>query len=223
MRHELDVNHLLQIMHRCREYEPGHPPGRPYMSACQIAICFAREHPEHPLVQHLDLGGEGAGERRSLAQRIARFLSGAAQDPGSEVGGAFISHQNIAEPPYPGSTEDGAFSRRPRRRRTRPQSPSLCSSCRLRPAGGRMRWRGASSGHPAVGPFPVRHRLHAGKGASTHGEGEIVKGQRRATMRSCRSAPRWLSAEIQWRRGAGFAGWSAENGQRTSRSWSMSA
>ena len=97
MRNEFDVNHLLQIMDRCREYEPGHPLGRPYMSAYQIAICFAREHPEHPLVQDLDVGGEGTGERRSLAQRIARFLSGAAQDPGSEVDGAFISHQNIAE------------------------------------------------------------------------------------------------------------------------------
>lgn len=97
MRHEFDVNHLLQIMDRCREYEPGHPLGRPYMSAYQIAICFAREHPEHPLVQDLDVGGEGTGERRSLAQRIARFLSGVAQDPGSEVDGAFISHQNIAE------------------------------------------------------------------------------------------------------------------------------
>ena len=97
MRHEFDVNHLLQIMDRCREYKPGHPLGRPYMSAYQIAICFAREHPDHPLVQELDVGGEGTGERRSLAQRIARFLSGAAQDPGSEVDGAFISHQNIAE------------------------------------------------------------------------------------------------------------------------------
>ena len=43
MRHEFDVNHLLQIMDRCREYEPGHPLGRPYMPACQIAICFARD------------------------------------------------------------------------------------------------------------------------------------------------------------------------------------
>ena len=97
MRHEFDVNHLLQIMDRCREYEPGHPLGRPYMSAYQIAICFARAHPDHPLVQELDVGGEGTGERRSLAQRIARFLSGAAQEPGSVVDGAFISHQNIAE------------------------------------------------------------------------------------------------------------------------------
>ena len=97
MRHEFDINHLLQIMDRCREYEPGHHLGRPYMSAYQIAICFARENPEHPLVQDLDVGGEGTGERRSLAQRIARFLSRAAQDPGSEVDGAFISHQNIAE------------------------------------------------------------------------------------------------------------------------------
>ena len=97
MRHEFDVNHLLQIMDRCREYEPGHPLGRPYMSAYQIAICFARDHPEHPLVQELDVGGKDTGEHISLAQRIARFLSQEAQTPGSQVDGAFISHQNIAE------------------------------------------------------------------------------------------------------------------------------
>ena len=97
MPQEFDLNHLLEIMDSCRDYEPGHRLGRPYMSAYQIAICFARDHPEHPLVRELEVGGEGTGERRSLAQRIARFLSAQAQTPGSQVDGAFISHQNIIE------------------------------------------------------------------------------------------------------------------------------
>lgn len=97
MPHEFDVNDLLEIMDKCREYEPGHPLGRPYMSAYQIAICFAQDHPEHPLVQELRVGGAQTGERRSLAQRIAHFLSAQAQTSDSQVDGAFISHQNIVE------------------------------------------------------------------------------------------------------------------------------
>ena len=97
MPQEFDLNHLLEIMDSCREYRPGHPLGRPYMSAYQIAIRFARDHPEHPVVQELRVGGEGTGERRSLAQQIAGFLSREAQTPGSQVDGAFISHQDIVE------------------------------------------------------------------------------------------------------------------------------
>ena len=96
------------------------------------------------------------------------------------------------------------------RRRARP---------RCEDAPGRRRHRRLRT----AAPLPAGHRLDSGKGASTHGEGEIVRGQRRATIRLCRSAPRWLSAEIQWRRGAGFTGCSAENGRRPFRSWSMSA
>ena len=95
MTHDFDLNDLIRILAACPEYDPGHPLGQPFMSAYQIAIRFAQAHPNHPLVASLDVGGEGTGARQSLAQRIARFLSAAAQDPGSGIEGGFISHQDI--------------------------------------------------------------------------------------------------------------------------------
>lgn len=97
MRRDFDLNHLIQILEACPEYEPGHPLGRPFMSAYQIAIRFAETHQDHPLVENLSVGGEGTGEHQSLAQRIARFLSEAAQAPDSVIQGGFISHQDIKE------------------------------------------------------------------------------------------------------------------------------
>lgn len=97
MRSDFDLNDLIQILEACPEYEPGHPLGHPFMSAYQIAIRFAAAHPNHPLVENLSVGGEGTGEHQSLAQRIARFLSEAAQVPDSVIQGGFISHQDIKE------------------------------------------------------------------------------------------------------------------------------
>ena len=50
MRHDFDLDDLIQILAACPEYEPCHPLGRPFMSAYQIAIRFAADHPNHPLV-----------------------------------------------------------------------------------------------------------------------------------------------------------------------------
>ena len=97
MQDDFDLDDLKAILDDCPEYSPNHPLGRPFMSAYQIAIRFADAHPNHSLVRTLPLGGEGTSQRQSLAQRIARFGSAAAQDPGSGVQGAFISHQNIVE------------------------------------------------------------------------------------------------------------------------------
>lgn len=97
MRRDFDLNDLIQILEACPEYEPGHPLGHPFMSAYQIAIRFAETHQDHPLVRSLEVGGEGTGEHQSLAQRIARFLSEAAQDSASGIQGGFISHQDIKE------------------------------------------------------------------------------------------------------------------------------
>ena len=97
MRNDFHLDDLKAILGDCPEYRPCHPLGQPFMSAYQVAIRFAVAHPNHPLVQTLPLGGEGTGQRQSLAQRIARLLSAVAQDPGSGVEGAFISHQNIDE------------------------------------------------------------------------------------------------------------------------------
>ena len=42
---EFDLDDLRRILADCREYEPGHHLGRPFMSAYQIAIRFADDHP----------------------------------------------------------------------------------------------------------------------------------------------------------------------------------
>ena len=47
--------------------------------------------------EYIAVGGEGTGERKSLTQRIARFLSEVAKDPASKVEGGFISHQNVGD------------------------------------------------------------------------------------------------------------------------------
>ena len=97
MQNDFNLDDLKTILSVCPEYSPNHPLGRPFMSAYQVAIRFADAHRNHHLVRTLPLGGEGTGQHQSLAQRIARFLSAAAQDPGTDVEGAFISHQNINE------------------------------------------------------------------------------------------------------------------------------
>ena len=98
MSDEFDVNDLRKILKECREYEPGHHLGRPFMSAYQIAIRFAEKHPGHPQVRKLDVGGRGRGSKASLGQRIARFLSwnikhGKVRD----IEGGFISHDLIGD------------------------------------------------------------------------------------------------------------------------------
>ena len=80
MRHDFDIDHLHRILANCPEYEADHHLDRPFMSAYQIAIRFAEEHPNHDLVRTLPLGGEGTGTNQSLTQRIARFLSQAIRD-----------------------------------------------------------------------------------------------------------------------------------------------
>ena len=93
MRHDFNIDHLHRILANCPEYEADHHLNRPFMSAYQIAIRFAEEHPNHDLVRTLPLGGEGTGTNQSLTQRIARFLSQAIRDgTAGGIEGGFISH-----------------------------------------------------------------------------------------------------------------------------------
>ena len=97
-RRELNLDDLRAILVACKEYQPNHHLGRPFMSSYQIAIRFAAQHPTHHLVQNLKVGGKGVQTFQSLTQRIAQFLSqeitrGAAGD----IEAGFISHENIRE------------------------------------------------------------------------------------------------------------------------------
>ena len=98
MADKLDLDDFRKILADCREYESGHHLGRPFMSAYQIAIQFANDHPRHPLVRRLDVGGRGRGPDQSLAQQIARFLSAAIKHGRSaDIEGGFISHDLIGD------------------------------------------------------------------------------------------------------------------------------
>lgn len=97
MAQDFDLAEIREILRDCEEYEPGHHLGRPFMSAYQIAIRFAHRFPNHHLVQILQVGGAETGEYQSLAQRIARFLSGELrpQNPNFGIEGGFLSHDRI--------------------------------------------------------------------------------------------------------------------------------
>ena len=98
MTQEFDIDDLQRILENCPEYEDAHHLGRPFMSAYQIAIRFAEEHPTHDLVRTLPLGGEGTGTHQSLAQRIALFLSRAIRDDtAGDIEGGFISHECVED------------------------------------------------------------------------------------------------------------------------------
>ena len=95
---DLELDDLRRILEECREYEPGHHLGRPFMSAYQIAIRFSEAHPQHPLVKKLNVGGQGMGPDQSLANRIARFLSAAIKHGrAKDIEGGFISHDLIGD------------------------------------------------------------------------------------------------------------------------------
>ena len=69
MRHEFDVNHLLQIMDRCREYEPGHRrrAGRSGACAERERLAGVGRHPRERL-RLLRVGD--AREVAGLDQRV---------------------------------------------------------------------------------------------------------------------------------------------------------
>jgi len=95
---DFELEDLRKILKECREVEPGHHLGRPFMSAYQIAIRFAEAHPDHPLVVKLDVGGQGRGPEPSLAQCIARFLSAAIKyGRAKDIEGGCISHDLIGD------------------------------------------------------------------------------------------------------------------------------
>lgn len=96
MSYSFPIEQIEEILRTCPEYESGHHMRRPYMSAYQLAIAFSEQHPQHPAVMNLSLGGMGAAAHESLAQQIARFLSQSIlRGSSGEIEGAFVSHMYI--------------------------------------------------------------------------------------------------------------------------------
>jgi hypothetical protein len=89
---------IREILTSVPAHAEGHHFGRPYLTSYQIAIEFCRRHPDAVDQIGLPVGGAGVGGHTSLAQYIARELSGrirAGHLPGIE--GAFLSDQHLTE------------------------------------------------------------------------------------------------------------------------------
>jgi hypothetical protein len=102
---DLDVeNKVLAILSDVHLVNDYHHFGRPYMTAYQLAIKLDARYPEVKAALNVTVGGAGTGERRSLAQYLARELSGRIRrEPDHPVEGAFVSNEAVRELVYEGA------------------------------------------------------------------------------------------------------------------------
>ena len=72
--HEFE-NKLRTILRDVPDFLETHHFGRPFLTAYQIAIEFAKLFPETTALLGLPIGGKGIHQKNSLAQYLARELS----------------------------------------------------------------------------------------------------------------------------------------------------
>ncbi len=89
---------IRNILQAVNYYRHNHHFGRPFLTAYQIAIEFARLYPDDTRQIDLPIGGRGTGQYNSLSQYIAgqlsqRMKSGALSD----FEGGFISNKYLSE------------------------------------------------------------------------------------------------------------------------------
>jgi hypothetical protein len=96
---ELDIeDKIIRILKEIPDAAPEHHLGRPFLTAYQIAIEFAKRHPEEAAQLGFPIGGAGTGQRNSLAQYLAGQLSrNIAAGRLSEVEGGFLSNQHLKD------------------------------------------------------------------------------------------------------------------------------
>jgi hypothetical protein len=87
---------IREILRDVHYYKENHKFGRPFLTAYQIAIEFAQRYPEDFRQIGLQVGGEGIGQRNSLAQYIAGQLSRRIDDL-ADFEGSFISNNYLNE------------------------------------------------------------------------------------------------------------------------------
>ena len=94
---------VLEALHELgTDEDVGHHFGRPYVTAYQLAIAVQAAHPEIAAVLGVTVGGRGTGAPNSLAQYLARELSGRIKRDGDDypVEGAFISNEHLTALTY---------------------------------------------------------------------------------------------------------------------------
>lgn len=94
---DLDIeNKITQILRDIPDTTIEHHLGRPFLTAYQIAIEFARRHPDETLQIGLPIGGVGTGGRNSLSKYIANQLSRRiANEAVTHIEGGFLSNQHL--------------------------------------------------------------------------------------------------------------------------------
>jgi len=104
---ELDIeSKITQILRDVPDSASEHHLGRPYLTAYQIAIEFARLYPDDAAQLGFPIGGAGTGQRNSLAQYLAGQLSrniGAGKL--QHIEGGFLSNQHLKDISFDSGTE----------------------------------------------------------------------------------------------------------------------
>ena len=96
---ELEIAQKIRAILADVQYtKPEHHFGRPFLTAYQLALEFARRYPEDFATIGQPIGGEGVGQQSSLAQYIARQLSTEIRDGNTpDIEGGFISNLHLRE------------------------------------------------------------------------------------------------------------------------------
>ena len=94
---ELNIEEkITQILRDIPDAAPEHHLGRPFLTAYQIAIEFARRHPKDAAELDFPIGGAGTGQRNSLAQYLAGQLSKNIKARRlADIEGGFLSNQHL--------------------------------------------------------------------------------------------------------------------------------
>ena len=105
---ELDIlTKITKILSGVEYTDPNHPFGRPYLTAYQVAIEFARCHPDDVAEIGQPLGGLGVGQQSSLSQYIAGGLSRDIRHHRADhIEGGFISNLHLKKISFNGPQED---------------------------------------------------------------------------------------------------------------------
>ncbi len=89
---------VIEILSEIRYYDPTHHFGIPFVTAYQLAILLADQYPEIKRRLGMEIGGEGIGERNSLAQYLAKELSSRINSGEiTDIEGAFLSNRMLRD------------------------------------------------------------------------------------------------------------------------------
>lgn len=87
---------ITSILRDIPDANPEHHLGRPFLTAYQIAIEYARRHPDDVIQLGFPVGGAGTEQYNHLAQYLAKQIAGnigAGQLP--HIEGGFLSSQHL--------------------------------------------------------------------------------------------------------------------------------